>query len=213
MVDFDEIQMAKLARELVMNIRNYKETFTLFGIDENDYQIIEKNEYFRKVRDHIAIEWNSTLSTEERIRFINLAYYEQLSPVLARRAMAPDANLSASTDVGKLLMKGAGIGEAKSEKVATDRFVITINLGADTEGKLQETAMAKLSMRSRNSLASSSFALPGKGKGPSGKGSGSYPIPDKSHARNALARASGKAVEAKVRAKVKARFPDIGKND
>lgn len=72
--------------------------------------------------------------------------------------------------------------------------------------------MAKLSMRSRKSLPSSSFALPGKGKGPSGKGSGSYPIPDKSHARNALARASGKSVESTVRAKVKAKFPDIGEN-
>jgi hypothetical protein len=59
-------------------------------------------------------------------------------------------------------------------------------------------------------MPSSSFALPGKGTGPEGKGSGSYPIPDKSHARNALARASGKSVEAKVRAKVKAKFPDIG---
>src|SRR4249920_2074849 len=120
MAELDEIQMAALARELVMNIRNYKETFGLFGIDENDYQLIEKNEYFRKVRDHIALEWNSTLSTEERIRFQNLAYYEQLSPVLARRAMQPDANLAASTDVGKLLMKGGGIGEAKSEKTISD---------------------------------------------------------------------------------------------
>lgn len=135
MADLDEIQMAALARELVMNIRNYQETFALFGIDETDYQIIEKNEYFRKVREHLALEWNSTLSTEERIRVQHLAYLERLSPVLARRAMQPDANLSASTDVGKLLMKGAGIGEAKTEKAITDRFVITINLGADTEGK------------------------------------------------------------------------------
>jgi hypothetical protein len=133
MAELDESQMAKLARELVMNIRNYKETFALFGIDETDYQLIEKNEFFRKVKEHFTLEWNSTLSTEERIRFQNLAYYEQLSPVLTRRAMAPDANLSASTDVGKLLMKGAGIGEAKSEKTSAERFVITINLGADTE--------------------------------------------------------------------------------
>lgn len=72
--------------------------------------------------------------------------------------------------------------------------------------------MAKLKMAQRKRLPSSSFALPGKGEGSSGKGSGSYPIPDKSHARNALARASGKAVEAKVRAKVKAKFPSIGKD-
>src|SRR5436190_23494891 len=126
MAELDETQMAALARELVMNIRNYKETFELFGIDETDYQLIEKNEYFRKVKEHIALEWNSTLSTEERIRFQNLAYYEKLSPILTRRAMQPDANLSASTDVGKLLMKGAGIGEAKTDKGITDRFGITI---------------------------------------------------------------------------------------
>lgn len=71
--------------------------------------------------------------------------------------------------------------------------------------------MAKLTAKDRQGLSSSQFALPGKGEGKSGTGSGSYPIPDKSHARNALARASGKAVESKVRAKVKAKFPDIGK--
>lgn len=43
-------------------------------------------------------------------------------------------------------------------------------------------------------------------------GSGSYPIPDKSHARNALARVSqfGSPEEKKrVRAKVKSKFPGI----
>lgn len=70
--------------------------------------------------------------------------------------------------------------------------------------------MAKLDMAARKRLPSSSFALPGKGTGKSGKGSGSYPIPDPSHARNALARSSGKPVAAQVRAKVKAKFPSIG---
>lgn len=69
--------------------------------------------------------------------------------------------------------------------------------------------MAKLNMKARKKLPSKDFALPGKGKGPSGKGSGSYPIPDVSHARNALARSAGKPVAATVRAKVKAKFPSI----
>jgi hypothetical protein len=71
--------------------------------------------------------------------------------------------------------------------------------------------MAKLTSKDRQKIPSKDFALPGKGEGKSGKGSGSYPIPDKSHARNALARASGKSVESTVRAKVHAKFPDIGK--
>jgi hypothetical protein len=70
--------------------------------------------------------------------------------------------------------------------------------------------MGKLKMAARKKLPSKDFALPGKGRGKSGKGSGSYPIPDRSHARNALARSSGKPVAAKVRAKVEAKFPGIG---
>ena len=63
-------------------------------------------------------------------------------------------------------------------------------------------------------MKSSSFALPGKGEGKGGKGAGSYPIPDASHARNALARVAQHgtpAEKATVRAKVKAKFPTIGK--
>jgi hypothetical protein len=76
--------------------------------------------------------------------------------------------------------------------------------------------MAKLTTKARKALPSSSFALPGKGEGPSGKGSGSYPIPDASHARNALSRVAqhgSSAQKAKVRAKVHAKFPNIGKGD
>lgn len=72
----------------------------------------------------------------------------------------------------------------------------------------------KLSNRERKALPDRDFALPGKGKGPEGKGSGSYPIPDASHARNALARVAGNGTPAEkraVRAKVKEKYPGIGK--
>lgn len=72
----------------------------------------------------------------------------------------------------------------------------------------------RLSASSRNALPASDFAFPGKGGGPKGKGSGSYPIPDPSHARNALARSANKspAVRAAVRRKVHAKYPDIGES-
>lgn len=66
--------------------------------------------------------------------------------------------------------------------------------------------MAKeLSTKERKKLSKKSFALPGKRK---------YPIPDKSHARNALARVAQKGTKAeqrKVKATVKKRFPSIGR--
>jgi len=70
-----------------------------------------------------------------------------------------------------------------------------------------------LSAAARQALPSSDFALPGKGEGPKGAGAGSYPIPDRSHARNALARVSQFGSEdqkARVRAKVRRKFPGIG---
>lgn len=75
--------------------------------------------------------------------------------------------------------------------------------------------MADLTAKKRQALKSSQFALPGKGEGKGGKGAGSYPIPDASHARNALARVAqhGTAAEkATVRAKVKAKYPNIGQS-
>jgi hypothetical protein len=68
--------------------------------------------------------------------------------------------------------------------------------------------MARLTYRARKNMSRSSFALPGTRKG----GKGGYPIPDKSHARNALARVSqhGTAAQKKqVRAAVRRKFPSI----
>lgn len=65
--------------------------------------------------------------------------------------------------------------------------------------------MAKLTAAKRKALPSSSFVEPGERK---------YPVPDASHARNALARVSqfgSPSEKKKVRAAVHRRFPAIGK--
>jgi len=80
----------------------------------------------------------------------------------------------------------------------------------------QRKAGGVLTAAKRQSLPKSSFALPGKGKGPKGAGAGSYPIPNPSHARNALARVSqhGTSEEkAKVRAAVHRKYPNIGQKE
>lgn len=59
---------------------------------------------------------------------------------------------------------------------------------------------AVLTTKAREALPPSAFALPG----------GRYPIHDRAHAANALARSSGKPEEGKVRAAVCRRYPDMG---
>jgi len=63
--------------------------------------------------------------------------------------------------------------------------------------------VARLSYRERQSLPSRLFVFPKERR---------YPIPDRAHARNALARVAQHgtpAEKAKVRRAVKRRFPDI----
>jgi hypothetical protein len=70
--------------------------------------------------------------------------------------------------------------------------------------------MSKLSTKARKGLSKSEFAVPSKAPG-----SGSYPIPDRSHAANALSRVSANgspAEKAEVRAKVHAKYPDMGQS-
>ena len=79
--------------------------------------------------------------------------------------------------------------------------------------KKEEVVLEKdLNAAERRALPDKEFALPGKGKGPEGKQAGSYPIPDKTHARMALAMVAKHgtaAKKAKVRAAVAKKFPGI----
>lgn len=65
--------------------------------------------------------------------------------------------------------------------------------------------MAKLKASTRSKMKSTSFALPGKK---------AYPIPDKSHAQNALARVAQHGTPAQkkqVRAAVTKKYPSLKK--
>jgi hypothetical protein len=134
MIDLDEPTLLKLAREMVMNIRPYKQVFADFGIDETDYYAIVKNPYYIKAHEHLTQEWNATTSTADRIKSKSLAGLEVLLPKMIARAGSPTEHLSDMIDAAKHLARNAGIGEPGKENKPSDRFIISINLGADTEG-------------------------------------------------------------------------------
>lgn len=62
----------------------------------------------------------------------------------------------------------------------------------------------KYNMAQRKKLGKGSFAVPSKAPE-----SGSYPIPDEGHARDALARSSGKPVQGQVARAVHKKFPNM----
>ena len=78
-----------------------------------------------------------------------------------------------------------------------------VNANLISIGPKQTVSEKKLTYKKRKSLPKKSFAIPGKRK---------YPIHDKAHARNALARVSAHGTpqeKRQVRAAVKRRYPGI----
>ena len=59
--------------------------------------------------------------------------------------------------------------------------------------------MAKLTAKARKAIPADDFAVAGR----------KYPIENKAHAVDALARASGKSVDTEVKAAVKRKYPSI----
>lgn len=88
--------------------------------------------------------------------------------------------------------------------VGDDYYVQNGPDAPDVQRKAQGGSMAKLTTKQRKAIPSKDFALPGR----------RYPVEDRSHAANALARVpqfGSPAEKAKVRAKVHAMYPDMGK--
>lgn len=128
-VELDEFVLAKLAREMVMNIRPVPVVLADFGLDENGFYEISKNDFYKRAEQQFALEWNSALTVNERIKLISAAYLEQALPRLAQR-MTGDEPLAAASEVAKLFSRNAGLGEVKADAKSSERFQITINLGA-----------------------------------------------------------------------------------
>lgn len=80
----------------------------------------------------------------------------------------------------------------------------TSGLTRDGLRRIPEASAATLSTQQRKNLPKSSFVFPDKAPD-----SGSYPIHDRAHAANALARSKGKPEAAAVKRKVCSRYPDL----
>ena len=129
---------------------------------------------------------------------------------LQRSTSKPGGQTRGDVDkhVGKMIKRDKGISKAV-DKLSKEEMSPLIRAAIDTIHTMRED---KLSYKERQNLSKGEFALPGKGGGPEGKQGGSYPIPDESHARNALARVSQhgtSAEKAKVKAAVERKFPGI----
>lgn len=138
-IDLSSQQMAALAREMAIGIKDPRLVCESFGVTQAQFDAyVRPHAFYKKAFDAFVLEWESALSTNKRIALQSAAALEDGLPRLSARMANGAEGLPAVTEVAKLLAKLAGVGEEKRQVAEGERFTITINLGADTR-KFEET--------------------------------------------------------------------------
>jgi hypothetical protein len=122
-------RLTRLARERAMNIKNLDELLNIFELTKEQYEQIEQDPTFKRVLEQYNIEWNSALTSPERVRLRSLATYEDGMQFIADRMTNPNEPLASCIEAAKMFAKTGGIGEKKDEIPTAERFVIQINMG------------------------------------------------------------------------------------
>lgn len=126
-------ELASLAREVAMDIRELKDILPDYKLSQAQYDRLLAHPFYEKALHAVTIEWNSALSTHQRIKIEAATILENGMIALGQRMVAKDESLPAAVEAGKLFTKLAGIGEQDRQAGPGEKFTITINLGADAK--------------------------------------------------------------------------------
>ncbi len=126
-------ELAKLAREIAMDIKDVDVVLGHYNITPAQYDNLkEHNAFFKQALQVSTIEWNSALTTPERIKLESAAILEDALPRLGARMANQAEGLPGVVEAAKLFAKIAGLGEKEaSDRAPGERFTISINLGGD----------------------------------------------------------------------------------
>lgn len=133
MPEFAPVDLAKLAREIAMDIRELDKVLETYKLSKEQYDWLANHHEFFKQALHVStIEWSSALTTPERVRLESAAILEDALPRLGARMVNQAEGLPGVVEAAKLFAKLAGLGEKEvGDRSPGEKFQININLGGD----------------------------------------------------------------------------------
>lgn len=137
--EMSDVTFVKLAREIAMGINPMGVILENNKISQDDWEVIQKHPRFLQYLETESSVWGSALNTQERVKLKSAALLEEWLPELYTRMNDPGENLNAKIEAGKLVSRLAGLGVGGTQITdATERFSVTINLGADSQLKFEK---------------------------------------------------------------------------
>src|SRR6185436_13040086 len=83
------VELARLAREIAMDIKERRDTLEVFKLTEAQYEQIEKLPLYERMLTAAVIEWNSAKSTPDRLKIEAAAILEEALPHIGARMTKP----------------------------------------------------------------------------------------------------------------------------
>lgn len=134
----DDRMLLRIAREVSMDIRPIEDILESHKISQDQWSEISNTPQFQHYLRSMTEEWHSAINTPERVRLKSLAFVEEALPEFYARAHDIKETLAAKVEVLKTVAKFAGVGGNVEGAVSGERMVVTINLGADHQLRVEK---------------------------------------------------------------------------
>lgn len=132
--DFETPAAAQLARDLAL--RMYEEPVILkkHHLTPGQYETLRQYDWFQRLVEQLSLEWNAPKNAQQRLATEALVGLESVLPDVIARLKVKNEPLAGIAQLSKVIADIAGVGGTnKAAAPATEKFQITINLGADQE--------------------------------------------------------------------------------
>lgn len=120
-------------RELAQEMFPVEHILKTHSVTDAQYAEMQKHETFGKVLETMKAEWHKADNTPKRLALEAMVALEKHMPDVVSRMGKPSEDLDAIVRLAALLAKMGGIGEQAQAAGPSEKFKITINLGADTQ--------------------------------------------------------------------------------
>lgn len=121
-----------LAREIAADLRPLDDILKSLALTDDEFERVKAHPRFNELLEAAAMEWSSAGNTHERTRLKAAMMVEDWLVEAHTRLHDKAENLTAKTELAKLIAKLAGMGNDRPDGVAEGNKVnITINLGSE----------------------------------------------------------------------------------
>jgi len=134
----------KLAREIATDLYDIETILNANQITAEQWEKIKNDPTFQRILGAEVAAWNSAINTLERTKLKAGVMIEEWLPEAYARMSDSRENLTAKTELAKLVTRIAGMGLNDAHVVGGtgERITISINLGADA--KFEKTVSPKI---------------------------------------------------------------------